>query len=184
MPLPQKILRDLTLLPKERILEAIPCRSEGWTTKYHAETENHPIFGFINHFVKKMVPEINEGKFAGYFLLTQWRMLFVVSDPRYASYSEIMHDIPLHHVDEISSNPQNQSLHIDAHTSEGVSHFTFFGKEIAAQKNTLTEAVRVHDAADYWRAQKRGSFVRCKKCGKPITKGLKFCPYCGTRQAR
>lgn len=178
-----KILNEIVLRPREKIIDAVPASTDGWVTTFHSEMEKKLVWGFIPTYEKQLIPEIKHGKFSGYFIFTQWRMLFVADDKNYSKFPEIMYDIPLHNIEEISSRGVfDKSLHVEAHTSQGVSHFTFYGSKVAEQANYFREAVRVHDAADYWRAQPKSKSQKCARCKKQISRGLKYCPYCGTKQ--
>ena len=180
-----KVLRDLVLLPNEKIIDAVPASTDGWVTSYHREMAQELKWGFAPSYTSRAVPDFKYGKISGFFIFTQWRMLFVADDKKHSRHPEIMYDVPLHNVEEISARGiMEKTLHVDAHTTQGVSHFTFYGPKVAAQASFFREAVRVHDAADYWRSHVKLSPQKCRKCRRHISKGLKYCPYCGTQQMR
>lgn len=180
-----KVLHELILLPREKVIDAVPASTDGWVTSYHTEVEKELLWGFLPNYVSHSIPEREHGKFSGYFIFTQWRMLFVADDKKYSKFPEIMYETPLHNVEEISVRGFfDKSLHVDAHTTQGVTHFTFYGNKVAEQAHFFREAVRTHDAADFWRGQARNKYQNCARCKKQISLGLKYCPYCGNVQQK
>lgn len=180
----KRILDQVVFFPNEKVLEIIPAKAEGMVIASHLEAQNHPVMGKIDFYLPAQVREPAWRQVKGFFVLTTMRMIFVADDKIAAPFPEVMYEIALHNIVEVASRGlMNKSLHVDAHTPQGVMHFTFHGNELAKQARSIKEIVLQHDAADYWRGQKKGLSTRCKKCKKQIQKGLRYCPYCGTRQA-
>lgn len=177
------VLRDLVLFPREKVISAVPAFTDAWVTTYHREVYQEMQWGFLPSYNSRNVPDYKRGKINGYFILTQWRMLYVADDKKFSKFPEILYAVPLHNIEEISARGIiEKSLHVDAHTTQGISHFTFYGKKIASQLSTFKEAVRIHDAADYWRTQKPRQIQKCSHCRQKISIGLRYCPYCGKQQ--
>ncbi len=182
---PQKILQEVILSPNEKVVEVIPAKTDGLTTSRHVEMQNRPMLGLFDQLIPVEVSSPKWGIISGFFILTQWRIIFMADDRAYSSFAETLYDIPLHNIVDVSTRGIiEKSVHVDAHTPQGITHFAFHGNALASNVPLIRRVILQHDAADYWENQARSAYLQCRACKKRIGKGLKFCPYCGKAQAK